>query len=325
MEEGNRSNITLAASLSGSISSAVCLVVITLILLLLIFYKAYTSTLQRLFLYLTIFTVIQEACLTVGYATQFEYSDQETLCNVITIVTMWSAATGYLSVFGVFIYLPYKFYKQIRRDPFSRQLRSKCCHVAMECFFVLVVLALPLIYIWNWDNCTIFAPWQWCSGIIANKSCTAFPEIARDVINLLILVSNSYDLMGMIGVVFTIVLSVVFCCVACKYRETRQPFLKTLCRTLILLGLFVVSTTVTLLVNTLLPSQLAYPDWYYNYQLVNGAVLPVTQIVFPLGFLFYLYSFNLFRWRAIKRAAAEWRCFHRSDVVEEKMYQEYRG
>ena len=111
---------------------------------------------------------------------------------------------------------------------------------------------------------------------------------------------------------FTIVLSVVFCCVACKYRETRQPFLKTLCRTLILLGLFVVSTAVTVLVNILLPTELVYNNgryYNYNYQLVNGAVLPVTQIVFPLAFLFYLYSFNLFRWRAIKRAAAEWRCF----------------
>ena len=45
-------------------------------------------------------------------------------------------------------------------------------------------------------------------------------------------------------------------------------------------------------------------------KLANSIQLPVLQlIVFPLRFLFYLYSFNLFHWRAIKRAAAEWRCF----------------
>ena len=44
--------------------------------------------------------------------------------------------------------------------------------------------------------------------------------------------------------------------------------------------------------------------------MVYAAILPVLQLIFPIGFLFYLYSFNLFHWRAIKRAAAEWRCFH---------------
>ena len=111
MEEGNLSNSTLAqmrdVSLAGRILSPVCLVVITLILLLLIFHKAYTSTLQRLLLYLTIMIVIQEACLTVGNsAAQFEYNDQETFCNIISIVTTWSATASYLSTFGIFIYLP---------------------------------------------------------------------------------------------------------------------------------------------------------------------------------------------------------------------------
>ena len=58
--------------------------------LLLVFYKAYTSTLQRLFLYLTILTVIQEASMTVGYAAQFEYNDQETFCNIISNMECYS-------------------------------------------------------------------------------------------------------------------------------------------------------------------------------------------------------------------------------------------
>ena len=202
MEEGNWSNRTQMreASLLGRIISPVCLVVITLIFLLLVFHKAYTSTLQRLLLYLTITTVIQEASMTAGYAAQFEFTDQEAFCDVITIVTTWSATAGYLSVFGVFIYLPYTFYKQISGDPFSRQLRSQCCHVAMECFFIiLVVLAPPLIYIWNWDNCIIFVL-QLCHGI-TNENCTFRP--AQDALYLLMLFLNTYDLMGVIGLVYS--------------------------------------------------------------------------------------------------------------------------
>ena len=40
---------------------------------------------------------------------------------------------------------------------------------------------------------------------------------------------------------------------------------------------------------------------------IKLAKLPVLQLMFPLAFLLYLHSFNLFYRRAIKR---EWRCFH---------------
>ena len=292
MEEQNSCNSSKPAQmiLAGSIASAVSLVVIMLILLLLIFYKTYTSTLQRLLLYLTIVTVIQEASMTLGYAAQFEYNDQETF-NIITSVTTWSATVVYLSTIGIFIYLPFKFYKQIRGDPFPRQLRSKCCRVALECLFIFVVLVLPLTYVWTFDNCNFLVPWQ--SGSVI----TNFPGPYMSMNSF-----NAYDLVGLIEVMITIGLSVVFCCLACNYRQTRQPFLTTLCQTLILLGLFVAST---LLFNIGL--RLSVTETIYA--LVNAGAQPVVQLIFPTAFLFYLYSFTLFRWRAIKRAAAEWKCF----------------
>ena len=273
-------------------------------LLLLIFHKAYTSTLQRLFLYLTILTVIQEACATVSYYTiQFEYSEHETFCDVINNVWQWSNTVGYLLTLAMIVFLPYKIYEQFKGDPFPRLSKSKCCRIALECLFIFIVLVLPLTYIYPWAYCELG---QWCSIDTMDLNCTFVVNAGQN----LMLYFNLFDLMGMIGMVFTIVLSVVFCCLACKYRETRQPFLKTLCRTLILLGLFVASTAVTVLVNILLPTELVvYPSEWYIYQLVKAVVLPVFQLTFPVGFLFYLYSFNLFRWRAIKRAAAEWRCF----------------
>ena len=74
--------------LSVSIASAVCLLVITFILLLLIFYKTYKTTLQWLFLYLTITTVIQEACMTMDFEHQFQYSEQEIFCKCITFASL---------------------------------------------------------------------------------------------------------------------------------------------------------------------------------------------------------------------------------------------
>ena len=156
-DELNWSNITLAqidARLTGSITSAVCLVVITSILLLLIFHKAYTSTLQRLLLYLTITTVIQEACETVGYYTiRFEYGEHETFCDMINTVRQWNDTVGYLLTLGIIVFLPYKVYEQFKGDPFPRLLRSKCCHISAECLFIFVVLVFPLTYIHPWAYC----------------------------------------------------------------------------------------------------------------------------------------------------------------------------
>ena len=296
----------IAIRLTGSITSTVCLAVTSLILLLLIFHKAYTSTLQRLLLYLTITTVIQEACLTVGYATQFEYSGHEPFCDVISSVWRWSDTVGYLLTLVMIVYLPYKIYEKFKGDPFPRLSKSKCCREVMECFFIFIVLALPLAYILPFIHCGYYLPQpQLCNMSLIDQVINLIPENCTSMI----FSSEVPYYIGGIDFVGTLVipipLSVVFCCLACKYRRTRA----TLCRTVVLLGFFAVYTII----------EVAFPIGVYfgvmhNVELqvllvVNAAIPPVFQLMFPLTFLFYLYSFNLFCWRAIKRAAAKWRCF----------------
>ena len=144
MDIFNTGNSTGMVRLTGSIAAAVCLVVTTSILLLLIFHKAYTSTLQRLLLYLMIFTVIQEACLLVGYATQFEYSGHEPFCNMINTVWQWSDTVGYVLTFCIIVFLSYKVCKQLKGNPVPRLSSFR---VPLECLFIFIVLVLPLTYI----------------------------------------------------------------------------------------------------------------------------------------------------------------------------------
>ena len=63
-----------------------------------------------------IFAVIQEACMTAGYTTQFEYNEHEIFCDMISIVWQWSTTVGYLLTLVMIVYLPYKVYKQFRGD-----------------------------------------------------------------------------------------------------------------------------------------------------------------------------------------------------------------
>ena len=312
MEEGNWSNITLAqmrdVSLPGRIVSPVCLLVIILILLLLIFYKTYTSTLQRLLLYLTIVTVIQEACLTVGYATQFEYSGHKKFCDAMSIFWQWSNSVGYLLTLAMIVFLPYKIYERFKGDPFPRLSRSKCLRVALECLFIFLVLMLPLTYtlpfILAFAHCGYFELCRMSS--IGN--CT----IDQIVVASLPLgyIVGLIDFIG--AFVIIIVLSVVFCRLAREYRETRT----ILRRTLILLGFFVAYTIILIVFTGVLFGILTKLDtltelliYLEVLSVVIVVLLPVSPLIYPVCFLFYLYSCNLFRWRAIKRAAAEWRCF----------------
>ena len=298
MDEPNLFNLTQLNSvhLTGSIVSTLSLAVITLILLLLIFYKTYNSTLQRLLLYLTITTVIQKVWVTAGYTTQFEYSGHETFCDMINIVWQWSTTVGYLLTLAMIVYLPYKIYQQFKGDPFPRLSRSKCCHVALECLFIFIVSLFPLTYVLPLAHCNYYTTQYICIVRITEDNCTMVTQKTLALAGVL----GFIPIIALLGIfVIAIALSVVFCCLASKYRETRA----TLCRTLILLGFFVVYTIIVLAsIGSFRLLQI------YVSELMIAVLLPVTGLPFPLAFLFYLYSFNLFRWRAIKRAAAEWRC-----------------
>lgn len=69
-------HINLARSLTG----VLCMVVATLILVALIFYKAYKSVLQRLFLYITAATVIGEGAFSLAIEHQFFFTILKTQC-----------------------------------------------------------------------------------------------------------------------------------------------------------------------------------------------------------------------------------------------------
>ena len=135
MDEPNQFNLTWEqlnyVRLTGSIVSTLCLAVITLILLLLIFYKTHTSTMQRLLLYLTIIAVIQEVWVTAGYTTQFEYSGHEVFCDMINIVWQWSTTVGYLLTLVMIVYLPYISTVQERSISQTFKIKMLSCNLGV--------------------------------------------------------------------------------------------------------------------------------------------------------------------------------------------------
>ena len=101
--------INLARGLTGAIS----LVMVSLILLFLIFYKAYRSALQRLLVYLTMVTCLHDISFVLQIEHQFEYNGQNKFCAFIGFFDTWTSTVLYLFILQINLFLVYTVHKQL--------------------------------------------------------------------------------------------------------------------------------------------------------------------------------------------------------------------
>ena len=115
-----------------------------MILLFLVLYKAYTTTLQRLFVHLTIVTCLHDVSFVLEIEHQFEYYGQEQFCAFVGFFAMWTSTMVYTFIIGINVFLVYTVYRQLRGDPFSRLSNSRYLRLTLECSFTLLMAFLPL-------------------------------------------------------------------------------------------------------------------------------------------------------------------------------------
>jgi len=113
-----------------------------------------------------------------------------------------------------------------------------------------------------------------------------------------------------VHILFTVGFAVVFCRLAHTYRGMKQKHLKNV-RDVLLLMCFLLTSVVLdspckyfLLVNVgaNVTETESYSFWMYA---VVGP--PISMLIYPTGFFFYLYSLEKLKWESIKRAASEWK------------------
>jgi len=137
-----------SVNLARGISGAISLVIVTLILLFLVFYKAYTTTLQRLFVHLTIVTCLHDVSFVIQLEHQFEYHGQKQFCAFVGFLDLWTSTIVYIFIIGINLLLVYTIYKQFRGEPFSRLSNSKYPRLILEFSLTFLMIFLPLAYLW---------------------------------------------------------------------------------------------------------------------------------------------------------------------------------
>ena len=313
----NCSNFTVeqlkTINLARGITGAVSLVIVTSIFLFLVLYKAYTTTLQRLFVHLTIVTCLHDVSFVMELEHQFEYYGQEQFCAFIGFFDTWAANMVYNFIIGINVFLVYTVYRQLSGDPFSRLSNSKYPRLILECTFTLLMVFLPLTYL-----LLPFAKDTYGMGSGGLSAACWIKDVENDCKTVqpysqVIYVEASLVAVAcIVHILFTAGIAVVFCRLACTYpyRGMKHKYLKNVRAVLLLMCFLLISVAfdsppIVFLLVTIgenVNETESYAFWMFA--LIGP---PISMLIYPTGFFFYLYSLKKLKWESIKRAAAEWK------------------
>ena len=305
----NCSNFTLAQleglNYTRSISAMVCAVVTLLVLLALICNKAYKTTLQRLFFYLTIVVLLQLVFISMNIQLLFTFSHQDELCKWTAFFTQWMAVATYFFAVGTTLHLLYLVYRKMKKDNSNlRPQKSERSKTTLEIVLVLTCLLSPLTFLWvpfYRGTYGVTAGACWITN--TNKDCTHVGFTDQIAFGFGIFQTASL----FIVVVFIGVLA-LFCGFAFKYKQTRRHHWKTIRQTIILMSFLTVSAVVELIVLLqYIYNTLSGNDVPYAIRVINEGAVPISQMVISLGFITYFYSLKKFKCVNFKCKGQRWR------------------
>ena len=294
------------------ISSTICFVLTALILFLLLLYRVYRTVLQRLFQYLTVVTLVHLAFIIMDIHLHFKDSQTVTLCKWLGFLRQWTATVTYFCVFVITVFLLYTIHQLLRSAPAHRfdSTRQRAVRASLEVVMVISMIFLPLSFTWvpflheNYGY-EIYSTSCWIQSYQADHDCNKSTSGTIDQIAYL---SVLRVVMIAVLIAFT-ALSVLFCRFACRYNQTRERHLKTIRQTFLLTCFFLLSSLIEItgLVMYIYAAITGKKVDNYTFWLVDDIAMPISQLIIPSGFLFYLYSFKTFNREELKKSVNQWK------------------
>ncbi len=296
-------------NLISVVFSAASFLLLLLFLAFLVLYRAYGTTLQRLFLYLTIATALNAMVDMFSIELQFDVDDKSKFCAWIGFGDKWTSNTIELFNFCFTVYLITIAYQKIR----GRQLHclGGCRRhpVLTEVLCTLVIIFLPLSYLWVPAYHRTYGLGDTVCGIKRfDKNCE---EVKYHKLDSTILESVSLSL-HMIVIFSFLTLIVILSVLLFKLRKSREESLtlSTVGRALFLMFMIGISTCIRvsqLGVNISIHFFSITVNHYF-YDAIDNSAYTLSSVMTPLGFAVYLYSPRKLRIRSLKRAVKKWMC-----------------
>ena len=307
----NFSNLTIyqakVSNYSTTISSAICLSLLVLLLGLLVLYKAYKTTLQRLFLQYTTAVAITNVVRVLNVELQFDVN--KNFCNWLALLEQWWVMTVQLLALSLVIYLSYETCQKLRSRPLFPCYKnvSKRSAILIEVLYTSLAVLLPLVYVWM--------PMKHHKYGLAQSLCWSVTyDINCNIVERGKLYFNTHEIiiftLDIIVTLSVLVMIVMFHLKIFKNQQNRESkYNNTKFRALVFLAVLCISVMAKLsqdIVNLGYIGIINIPIDAFYFELINELVQTIVSTMQPLGFAVYLYSPNKLRPRYLKNAAREW-------------------
>ena len=268
-------------NLIRGVMAMVCVLIVAIILLFLLCYKIYSTTFQRLYIYVIVADLFSEAMQACGIEHQFHYEGQKQVCFYLAFITHWTSIMVFMFAFETIFYLFYLVITQI----WSRRDICCCCHPphSKNCqilLFVLmpITLSFPIAWVPYQNNSYGLAgPWCWVRSI--DENCMSIG--LRDQM----IYFSLYWAVGAVGIAINIIFSVLYHKMTPAFKEAKNLLKLTLilmCFQLVYIIIVTLQLAVRLY-TALTGSQQHIALWY-----MHALVIPIGQLIFLLGYAFTL-------------------------------------
>ncbi len=274
-------------SLARGLSAIVAFLGFCLTLLLILFFQRYKSTLQRLFLYLTL-AMTGETLVNVLQI----HSSNGLYCEVVGFLNQYSLHVVLLFMVGATLYLS----RRVRKSSPSRRKRTKPTEVnkgRMYCEIAFIVFSLIFPLIYNWIPFVIkgsaYGGQPWCWFKVYKEDCSFYSPV--------FLILGYLPCIVVLSLCSILVLSIIAVYIrwAFRFREARQVLIHEA-------GTVILFAAVLLLYLTYYCALLAIVIVFKENKRCNdipqwllwcgSVLLPVIRLMLPVSFITFLYRFR---------------------------------
>lgn len=287
-----------------TISSMVTLLLTAGVLAAMVFYRAYRTTLQRMVIYLTLTIMVYFCMSSLSIQLQpnlFRKETGDTLCQWTGYIQISANTASLVLSLEISVYLLFMMWHQAKGKPLPVPSRSQTLALELTGLFVGVVIP-PCLLAVKIDEYGVGGAVCWVK-IYANSNCND----TKEVDTLGVAIFTIYTAFSSINLIAYAILVSLFFWLGCKFQQSRAQYMKTAKRTAILMALLVVYTAVQLGSVVVIYFMLKQNLYLRKGELLFCVLTPLSQLMRPLAYMYYLNSIKKFRWQVAKSTAGEWR------------------
>ena len=271
-------------------TGAICCLISIVIIVLILFNKAYNSVLQRFFLYLMASILLRELFIVASLEHHYKYDKeiQDKVCAAIGLIWNWSGIMVFIFTVGMKVYLFIYVKRLTRGDTGPVFVQSGCGRVTLESLYVVLSVFVTICYAFVpffTKNYGLAGPWCWIRAI--DENCTVSTS---GLINQILNGYVFYVPGSIIGLVLLIGIAVLYCRLPSTLGNESRLLLKktffviiTFVANIVIAG-FALLTRVTAGIKR----QYDFPGTWYCFAIT----WPISLLLFPIVYMICFFRTN---------------------------------